>query len=239
MCTLAWGSTGEGQWVCFNRDESRTRSRALPPSIHRSGCRELLYPLDPDGGGTWFAADSNGTVVALLNRYPQGSAPPPSARRSRGKLVLELASMGPHVELSGMLPETDLSPYPPFHLFLMQADRVTGYTWDGGTLAPADFRPGFFTTSSREPDTVAAWRSAFWKKARQETSARGALGAARILRHTEPADPALGPTMDREDARTVSQLLLTTDRNGLAVRYREREPAGDGYRAPHCFVMKK
>ena len=50
MCTLSWWVSREGRGVLFNRDEKRTRSRGLPPRLHREAGGELqsLLPLDPD-----------------------------------------------------------------------------------------------------------------------------------------------------------------------------------------------
>src|SRR5215469_3370205 len=74
---------------------------------------------DELGGGTWFAVNALGVLVALTNR--RGYGPPDPARRSRGLLVADVArsrSLGAALDLvSTIAPLT----YNPFVLFLADA----------------------------------------------------------------------------------------------------------------------
>ena len=68
MCTLTFSPTRTGYLLAMNRDEQRSRERALPPRWHRLGERSALYPHE-SGGGTWIGLNDTGISFALLNGY--------------------------------------------------------------------------------------------------------------------------------------------------------------------------
>ena len=81
MCTASWLTEGDRFHFFFNRDERRTRAIALPPEQRQAHGVAYLAPIDPDSGGTWFAATERGLILALLNaastaspRRPVGAA---------------------------------------------------------------------------------------------------------------------------------------------------------------------
>lgn len=89
MCTFSY-AISNSQEIIFtsNRDERFLRSRALLPNIYDFENIQLIYPIDPDGGGTWLAA-SKSRVICLLNGAFFPHQPRPPYRKSRGKIVLE------------------------------------------------------------------------------------------------------------------------------------------------------
>jgi hypothetical protein len=222
MCTLVWGSDRAGWWLCFNRDEQRSRARAEPPAIRKIDGAKVLAPLDPDGGGTWVAVNEHGLALVLLNRYGDASlVPRTGAQRSRGLLVLDLSAARSVREVEKGLEKTDFTPYEPFHLYLLRQGEGIHSSWDSGgglRISPPDT---FLTTSSYRPSEVAAARGRLWKEQAGEGSVRPERAAA-ILRTRNPDRPAFGLCMDREDARTVSQLQVQVDGNEARVSYRER-----------------
>lgn len=223
MCTLVWGQNRTGWWLGFNRDEQRSRARAEPPAIREIDGGKVLAPLDPDGGGTWFAVNEHGLVLVLLNRY--GDSPPAprkEGQRSRGRLVLDLSPARSMGQAEKRLENTDFAPYAPFHLFILQEAEGIHARWDPGEglqISPAE---AFLTTSSYRPAEVAAARRKLWTEQAGDGNVRPERAAA-ILRTRNPVRPALGLCMDREDARTVSQLQVQVDREEARVSYRERE----------------
>src|SRR5437016_4696303 len=92
MCTLSFVPTAHGFRFAMNRDEKRSRERALPPSFVRLNGRRAIFPREP-GGGTWIAVNDAGICLALINwhgieREPRGQIV------SRGVVVESLASCG-------------------------------------------------------------------------------------------------------------------------------------------------
>jgi hypothetical protein len=227
MCTLAWGGGPDGFWAVFNRDEQRARPAAEPPALHPGRHGPLAYARDPQGGGTWFAGNAR-FAVALLNHYPAQARSAPPQPRSRGLLVCELAQADSAPAAAEQLERGGLDCYPPLHLFILAPAACRGFTWDGATLAPVAPDPPFWTTSSVDSDRVTAHRREQWRRA--GCAARlDAEQAARLLRRTDPDDPARGFTMDRDDARTVSQIVFEQCPDRFSLRFYARDPDGPGF----------
>jgi hypothetical protein len=233
MCTLAWGSSGTGLWVCFNRDEQRSRTPAERPRLHPGPNGPLAYARDPDGGGTWLAA-APGFAVALLNAYPRDLETEVEGRRSRGKLVCDLAGCGSAEAAFNALADESLDPYAPFYLLLFKPDSVAAFAWDGSALSFPVFEDGFVSTSSVEPETIVAWRRDWWRLKASGLEAEPAR-AGELLRTTFPDRPAYGVTMDRADARTVSQSVVELSPDGFTFTYRAREANGPGFGPPQTL----
>lgn len=75
MCTVTVipirTSSGDGVRLVSNRDEGRKRIPALPPEARElPDGRRGIWPTDPEGGGTWFAAADHGLAMTLLNGNP-------------------------------------------------------------------------------------------------------------------------------------------------------------------------
>lgn len=227
MCTLAWEVSGEDFWICFNRDEQRSRPEAEAPVIDRSGKYPVMYPRDPQGGGTWLAVSKAGFVVALMNHY-SGNPVNNGGLRSRGGIVLKLihsSSIDSAIEkLSGI----ELTgKFAPFHLFIFSRKGGKQWTWDGDKICGITECPKFWTTSSCDPESICQWRTDQWEKL-TGGKAVSADQAGAVLR-MRGSPPACGMTMDREDARTVSQSIIEMNGQNLVFSYARREARGSGF----------
>jgi hypothetical protein len=69
MCTVTWLLEHDSYTVFFNRDELKTRSRALPPAVKMQNGVRYIAPMDVDGGGTWLGVNEFGVTCGLLNNY--------------------------------------------------------------------------------------------------------------------------------------------------------------------------
>ena len=67
MCTLTYLLNDFGDELFFNRDEQRSRLPTIPPKFNQT--RNAIYPVDPQGEGTWLAVNQQGLTLALLNYY--------------------------------------------------------------------------------------------------------------------------------------------------------------------------
>lgn len=233
MCTVAWGTeTGRGLWVCFNRDEQRTRAPAEAPRLYPGPAGPLGYARDPEGGGTWLAVTARGFVVALLNQYEtETPVPDTGARRSRGLLVRDLAKLPSAAVAEEHLRTEALTAYAPFHLLILSPGGGVKADWDGGLLAVEEARDGWLTTSSYRPLAIAEARRKAWERFLGGDPKGGPEAVARCLRE-KAADPAAGMLMDREDARTVSQTEIRLGGGGFRITYRARAEGGEGFEAP-------
>jgi hypothetical protein len=231
MCTLAWGPSGDGFWACFNRDEQRDRATAETPAIREAGDHQLIYARDPEGGGTWFAASTAGFAVALLNRYPGEEHPISESKRSRGRLVVQLALSGSADAAARLMGECDLSDYAPFYLFILGGETPRAHAWDGERLTFPHLEDAFWTTSSYKPEEVSRWRCQWWD-ATAPGKAIDRVSTAGLLRTVQPEQPAYGTTMDRDRARTQSQIELEMANGRCTFIYRAREAGNTGFESP-------
>lgn len=241
MCTLSWLAGAGGWHVHFNRDESSSRARALPPVLRRGAREDFIAPKDPDGGGTWIAATSGGGVFCLLNDYSQRPRADGGAGRpvgpSRGLVVERLASG--EWSIAGMtgafLTGSDLQP---FHLFAFSEGSVLQYHWDGRTVKveERDSRVGCFSSSSLDGERVVAGRLRVF-----DALARGGMSPELQERfHAGLEDvgrPESGVVMDRETSRTVSWTSVVLGPGKVTMAYRGREPDGPGFQEASVVSM--
>ncbi|MFO7724730.1 MAG: NRDE family protein [Oceanipulchritudo sp.] len=232
MCTFAWETGTNGDlWACFNRDEQRSRAAAEAPCLYPGPQGTLGYARDPEGGGTWLAVSSQGFAVALLNSYATGGSLSKGGGRSRGLLVRDLAATASGEEAEKALRNGQPEAYAPFHLFILSPEGVLKADWDGTRLTLGEARDGWFTTSSYRPGSIPVIRKKAWDDFHANHPEAGRAALARRLREKAP-DPAEGMTMDRDDARTVSQTEVRTGTGGFTMVYRARAADGDGFEDP-------
>jgi hypothetical protein len=202
MCTVSWIHSGEGFELFCNRDEKRTRSRAVEPQIAKRRGVRYIAPIDADFGGTWLAANELGIAVGLLNG--------PGEKRgqaSRGFLVAAVADTGSAEDACGRLAAMDLSPYSPFTVVALgPCGKSAVADWDGVELKSAS------DASSRMPLTSSSFDPAEVSAARQAEFIHRASSAGRLdsgVLHAFHSShgvrrSAYSTCMHRDDAHTVS-----------------------------------
>lgn len=133
MCTVSWLVDSDGYQLFFNRDEQRSRSRALAPQALQQKHCKVLMPIDPDGGGSWISVNDQGLSLCLLNFY-QGKRPT-GVLKSRGQLLKSLSALPTQPDITTELSNTNLHQYAPFTLLTFTLDQhPQGLQWDGSTL---------------------------------------------------------------------------------------------------------
>lgn len=139
MCTLTYLLNEDGYELFFNRDEQRCRLLAEPPKFNKiNKSNGAIYPIDPQGGGTWIAVNEQGLSLALLNNYQAPLSNDHNKSISRGQLILSLLQIQGNVinELQSM----DLSVYQPFQLCIFPEDlskykqSIYCFKWNGSQL---------------------------------------------------------------------------------------------------------
>lgn len=218
MCTVSWLPSSDGYTLCFNRDERFTRAPAEPPAVRvRDGVR-FLAPLDGDAGGTWFAVNEFGLSFGLLNRYQVSGYQPAAAPRSRGLLVLDLASAPTLPDALVRLTPYLLSLTQPFTLIIAEPGQPAGITtWDGGVLSTAlQAEPGLLRTSSSvtEPEVAESRRALFAASAPYTAESLAALHRSHL-----PERGRRSVCMHREDAETQSYSEAIVGRESISLRH--------------------
>lgn len=230
MCTLTWRyqADGSGYALFFNRDELRTRQRAVPPTrkMAANGAH-YLAPTDTDEGGTWLAVNQFGLTVCLLNNY---SAPQPvhADIASRGEVVTALAGAASSAELEAHLQRIPLSRYRGFELVVF-SNTVDHWRWNTQQLErlPAEMP---ITSSSYESGVVQAVRREFF----EQVGADGDLAALQHFHrchideelHEISGQPLAisSVCMHREFAQTVSQCFVQVWPEKVSISYTDGSP---------------
>lgn len=240
MCTVSWLTAGDRFHLLFNRDERRTRAVGLPPRLLSAAGVAYLSPIDPDSGGTWFAASAHGLVLALLNRSVDGQPPAPG-RRSRGSLIPELVAASSLAEVAERLGAQELAACAPFRLFAdLPGETALGAAWDGQQLAmqPITTGAGLLCSSSRGDHEVTRVRSELWTARRRDRAVHAIAELRRFHRSHIPSRSAVSVCMHRDDAATVSHLELLRSPAAVELTYFAGSPcaAGDPQRSTLALV---
>lgn len=245
MCTVTIiPLPGGGFRMAQNRDELRTRRRALPVRRVRlrRGAGTAVWPVDPESGGTWIAATSLGVVMTTMNVNP--TPPPPMAhraeRRSRGRVIPDIADARSAAEAIDRLADVDLSRFAPFRLVAADLGSVRAGRWDGVTLdvdahegAGGLGAPLCFVSSGLGDDRVTGRLGLFGEMVDEPT--RGAQDA--FHHHTWVDAPEVSVMMARPDARTVSMTSISVHPTGAVhMTYRDLWEGPRTARVQHVLV---
>jgi len=219
MCTVSWIYQDDGYQLLCNRDERRTRAKALPPKILTQNGVRFIAPIDGDFGGTWIATNEFGVSICLLNGHPRESARP---RLSRGMVVLKLIAAASVRRVQELLGSLDLSTFASFTLAALQTGQpATVVEWSGAELAARDPGVCLLTSSSYDWEAVQLAR-------RLEFEGRVRSRNVRALSEFHESHAAEGGAysvcMHRDDAETVSFSRVEVTRTETSFFYTPDAP---------------
>jgi len=235
MCTLTWLTTESGYQVFFNRDELKSRQRALPPQLHREGVVTYIAPTDPDAGGSWISTNQLGVTLCLLNNY-HALIPPRHNWISRGLLVTDLAQQLTAQAVLSDLTQKNLDHFKPFDLLIFsRRDLPLQISWDGVSLSEKTNPEAPITSSSFSTTTAIRNRLAHLVNApRLSTDLLREYHAGHL--------PEKGPysvCMHRDDASTVSFSHIQVDDLGTTFHYWDGPPCEALDKAPVTIKVAK
>lgn len=128
MCTITYLPLSSGSFLLTqNRDESPQRPAAVFPAREERGNRQLLFPKDPAGGGSWIATDEISRLVCIMNGGTGQHQPDPPYRMSRGQVLLDAAATPSFREFASQYP---LEGIEPFTLLFFEQDAIQELKWD-------------------------------------------------------------------------------------------------------------
>lgn len=128
MCTVSYFKTKDSIIFTSNRDEKKSREKALFPNTLELEDRLLYFPKDNKASGTWFAADENGNAAILLNGAFQKHISNPPYQKSRGIVLLDIVKKRNFLHA---FREYDLSRIEPFQLLVFFDKKLMRLLWDG------------------------------------------------------------------------------------------------------------
>ncbi|TEW54607.1 hypothetical protein E2R68_07855 [Psychromonas sp. RZ22] len=224
MCTLTYRLTEQGYQLFFNRDENKLRSQAIPPTVNSS--LKAIYPIDPNGGGTWIAVHESGVSLALLNYYQAQVDPNLNIFTSRGVIIPRLLENVNNIH--EYLMKMDFRHFQAFQLCVFanklsakqsKSELAWQYTWDGKKLTYVTLSAEYslpLTSSGVDYENVYASRKQQFKKmiTGQQTTTADYIA---YHQHQGPSGKC-SVKMYREDAQTVSFTMIDVD---------QKQPLGD------------
>lgn len=128
MCTVTYIPAAGATYITSNRDENKHREKATSPITELWNGQPVTFPKDPAAGGSWFAISEKGTVVVLLNGAEKKHEPVYPYRKSRGLILLELASDPDGITA---FEKIDLENIEPFTIIFFDQTNLFQIQWDG------------------------------------------------------------------------------------------------------------
>ena len=226
MCTLSFVPKADGYLLAMNRDEQRTRIKALPPTLHGDRGLPALYPSEP-GGGTWIGINGKGISIALINWYsrPQLQGIPAF---SRGSIIPGLLSLHTPDEMDRSLFSLPLARLNPFRLFIMgrESDHVREYRSERSGVIREDhaWKSSHWFSSGHDEVSANEKRGKVCRKASEDTDSRTLAWLKRLHASHDPEAGADSICMHRDDAVTVSMTLLEVSKNIASMHYHDGAP---------------
>ena len=202
--------------MCCSRDEAQDRPWSGPSVQLREGVR-LIAPRDEVAGGTWVMMNEHGVAGTLLNRtLPDLTSATPT--RSRGSVLLDLASASSVADVKTKLEALDFSGMGPFRLVLHDSTTLLVAAWHASlglslSLEPLKAKVARVWCSSGLGDhLVDAPRSALFEELVLAAALEDRPAAQSTFHRTFWPDRShLSPSMSRSAAATTSLTLVEPD----------------------------
>jgi len=228
VCTVTFVPTGNGLYITSSRDEHYKRSKALPPQFYYRQGYELIFPKDPDAGGTWIALRNKKEAVVLLNGALRKHTPAPPYRKSRGIVLLDtLAYSDPFIGFNTL----SLQGIEPFTLIVLSQDKLTECRWDGSEKHQQELdvnMPRIWSSVTLYDETVIRQRETWFKQWLQEVEEITTQEIMHFHQFAGDDDSRNSILMNRDNVMsTVSICSLFIGKNQSCIRYRDVEGTTD------------
>jgi hypothetical protein len=196
MCTVSYIATVDGYILTSNRDEKKIRSIATPPRVNN----EIVYPQDPDKGGTWITLRADGISLCLLNGGFIAHVPTGNYVQSRGQIVLQLAQQTNVVKACYQI---NLNGIEPFTLIIATMQYVYELVWTGEVknITQLEATKNYIWSSSTlYPEPIRVLRNNWFAQWQQQLAhTPTAQDAIYFHKHAGDGDTINGLMMNRED----------------------------------------
>lgn len=239
MCTVTLVPRWRGVRMLCNRDEQRTRPPALPPRVHDLGERFALFPVDPQGGGTWVGVNDANVVAALLNAQRTTHRTLRGTPLSRGRVVTEVLQCETLAHAMAVARALDAGAFEPFRLVVVHDGRVAVATNDGASIGCTEQaldRPLLLTSSSLGDAVVGSARQRLFDRTVVRSRDGWAAGQTAFHHHQWPHRPEISVRMERRDALTVSRTTVDVTQDVRVMQYEAPVDAG-APRGRECWSL--
>lgn len=135
MCTLTYIPTKNNNFILtHNRDEKYSRKTALLPSNYNINHINVIFPKDPEKGGTWIAIAENKFTVCLFNGAIQAHQSAKMYRKSRGLVLLDFFNFN---NLNQFIINYNFKGIEPFTMIVLQHSnqiKLHEIVWNGSKI---------------------------------------------------------------------------------------------------------
>ena len=231
MCTVTAFQKNAEIEVFFNRDESRKRQKALPPSLFKLKNTKYIAPIDTDAKGTWILVNEFGIILCLLNYHPKNYFPEKSSRyETRGEILHKIADVKSIADFKNSLTKINPHSYRPFSLLLISHMQNICVTWtpSNNQLEYNENIQLPYSSSSFQTKNVISSRKKLFLALADEKE----INSDFFFNYHKSHIPEKGPfsvCMHREDAKTVSFSHIIVKQNEIIFKYLNESPCKGKY----------
>ncbi len=225
MCTVTFIPLSSHSYLLTsNRDEKTTRAAATPPFIdHGNNTYSLLYPGDPQGGGSWIATDDRLNAVCLLNGAVKRHQPDYPYRHSRGLVVIDFFRYDRIFDFFDLY---DLSNIEPFTFVVIHDFNLYEFRWDGKERALKNYpfeKPRIWSSVTLYDDEVIKKRERWFNIWMKEESRPDTEKVLHFHCFGGEGDKNTDLLMAREahGLRTVSITSVLMDKKEVTMTYKD------------------
>ncbi len=218
MCTVTFIPVRDKFFITSNRDEKNSRKQAISPAVHIYKNTMLIFPQDPQGGGTWMALKENGDAAVLLNGAFDRHISASHYKRSRGLILLDVLS-AEHPSYS--FTKTDLAGIEPFTLVLLESGSLYEFRWDGSNRHCKQLstsRPHIWSSATLYNSVTVKKREQWFAKFLNSHPAPTQLDIFNFHRFGGDGDLRNDLLMSRDELYatvSITSILLTTERGSM------------------------
>jgi uncharacterized protein with NRDE domain len=130
MCTVSFLPLDRGDFILTSNRDERVARQALDPELYDVHGQWILYPKDPEAGGTWIATSQHLTACLLNGAFEKHQHQPPY-RKSRGLVLLDAFA---YEDPEDFAYRYSFEGIEPFTLVLIQEENLFELRWDGQQL---------------------------------------------------------------------------------------------------------
>lgn len=220
MCTVTYLPISASSFILTsNRDEAPCRN-AVQINLRELYGQSLLFPKDPEKGGTWLALSNHDRIVCLLNGAFEPFQKKAFYRKSRGTVVLDYFSF-PNIK--AFKTEYNFTDIAPFTLIIIESGKRFELNWDGIDIHSSSFdhRPRIWSSVTLYPEKVRQWRKDLFNKWLNQES----ISQDKIIyfhQHAGDEDVENGFLMNRDEiVKTLSVSSILRQGNNLAFKHKD------------------
>ena len=219
MCTVSFVAANDKIIITSNRDEAVLRP-ALKPDEYVVNGRKILFPKDPQAGGTWFATNEKSDVIVLLNGAAEKHKHLFTYRKSRGLIVLDLISSESAIQTWS---EIDLDNIEPFTLVLFESGKLYQLRWDFSekeTVVLDTAKNYVWSSSTLYPNEIREKRSQWFYSFLETKSDANENEMFNFHRYTEDKNQENGLVIDRNgQLKTLSITQAVIENQSLKMMH--------------------